>query len=601
MTNRKFKSGVDRRQSSILPPRVEDYVDLRNPVRGIDAFAEGLDYVALGFRHVDCGGGAGQPPYHPKDLMKLYLYGYIHKIRSSRLLEREAQVNIEVMWLMHGLQPGYRTIANFRKDNRKALKKLNKEFVLVMQDLNLVGGTLVAIDGAFFDGNASKASITPHQRLAERVAAIQEDIEAYIASLDENDAAEAARSAAAGNDGDWRSRPGGEDVAQKVAALMEKRAKAQAGLEQPEKSSETQLSRTDPDAQLPSEQGHQEDVAQKVAALVEKRAEAPAGLEQPEKSGETQLSQTDPDARLPSKQGREDAAQKVAALVEKRARAQAELERLERSSETQLSRTDPDARLLSKRGQVVAGYNVQIAVDDKHKLIVASAVVNDGNDTGQLYKMAKAAKEELGVETLTALADSGYYNSNALKACEDDGITAYVPLVNRTGRMKAKGRITHEEFVYDADANAYRCPNDKLLKPTESPKINGDRVEIRYVSRKADCADCPLRSRCVTEKTPTRTVYRWEHEDVLNRHRARMKDADAPMRRRAELAEHPFGTLKCRAGYQHFLVRGFEKVTGEWSLMALSYNFTRVFNILGFDNVMAYFDQRAGEVRPVAA
>jgi transposase len=506
----------------MLPPRMEDYVDLRNPVRGVDAFAEGIDYVALGFRHVaDCCGGAGQPPYHPKDLMKLYLYGYIHKVRSSRLLEREAQINIELKWLMRGLQPGYRTIANFRKDNRKALKQLNKEFVLIMQDLQLVGGTLVAIDGAFFDGNASKASITPHDRLAGRVAAIQEDIEAYIATLDENDATEAERSSGAGNDDDWRSRPGGEDVAQKVAALMEKRAKAQAELEQLEK---------------------------------------------------------------------------------KRATAQAELERLEKSGEAQLSRTDPDARLLSKRGQVVAGYNVQIAVDDKHKLIVASEVVNDGNDTGQLYKMAKAAKEELGVETLTVLVDTGYYNSNALKACEDDGIVTYVPPPDRTGRLKAKGRITHEEFVYDAEADAYRCPNGKLLTPTEGRKINtGGRVEIRYVSRKADCDACPLRLRCVTEKTPTRTVQRWEHEDVLDRLRARMKAADAPMRRRAELAEHPYGTLKCRAGYQHFLVRGFEKVRGEWGLMALSYNFTRVLNIIGVDGLIAYFAKRRGEVCPAAA
>ena len=503
MTNRKFKSGVNRHQSSLLPARMEDYVDLCNPVRAIDAFGERVDYVGLGFRHVDSGGGAGQPPYHPKDLTKLYLYGYTHKVRSSRLLEREAGLNIEVMWLMHGLQPGYRTIATFRKDNRKALKKLNKEFVLTMQELNLVDGKLVAIDGAFFDGNASKASITPHQRLAERVTAIQEDIEAYIATLDANDAAEDQGQ----NHDDWRSRPGGEDVAQKVAALMEKRAKAQA-----------------------------------------------------------------------------------------------ELEQLEKSGKTQLSRTDPDARLLSKRGQVVAGYNVQIAVDDKHKLIVASEVVNDGNDTGQLYKMAKAAKEALGVETLTALGDHGYYNSNALKACEEDGIVAYVPVPDRTGKLKAKGRITHEEFVYDADADAYRCPNDKLLKPMEGRKINtGGRVEIRYVSHKSDCDACPLRARCVTQKTPRRTVYRWEHEDVLDRHRARMKDADAPMRRRAELAEHPFGTLKCRAGYQHFLVRGLEKVGGEWGLMALSYNFTRVLNILGFDELMAYLGRPTGEVCPVAA
>jgi len=501
MTNRKFKSGVDRHQSSFLPARVEDYVDLHNAVRAIDAFAEGLDYVALGFRHVGSCGGAGQPPYHPKDMTKLYLYGYTHKIRSSRCLEREAELNIEVMWLMHGLQPGYRSIANFRKDNCKALKKLNKEFVLMMQELKLVGGTLVAIDGAFFDGNASKASITPRHRLAERVAAVDADIEAYNADLEANDAAEDH------NNDDWRNRPGGEDIAQKVATLMEKRAKAQA-----------------------------------------------------------------------------------------------ELAQLEKSGETQLSRTDPDARLLSKRGQVVAGYNVQIAVDDKHKLIVASEVVNDGNDTGQLYEMAKAATEELGVEPLTALADSGYYNSNALKACEDDGIIAYVPSVKRTGQMEAKGRFTHEAFVYDAEADAYRCPHGALLKPTEGRKINtGGRVEIRYVSRKADCDACPLRSRCVTEKTPTRTVYRWEHEDVLDRHRARMKQADAPMRRRAELAEHPFGTLKCRAGYRHFLVRGFDKVRGEWGLMALSYNFTRVLNILGVDCLTAYFAQRTGEVCPVAA
>src|SRR5262245_28421270 len=180
MTIRKFKSGVDRQQSSFLPARVEDYVELGNPVRAIDAFAERLDYVALGFRHVGFCGGAGQPPYHPKDMMKLYLYGYTRKIRSSRLLEREAELNIELIWLMHGLQPGYRAIANFRKDNCKALKQLNKEFVLMMQELKLVGGTLVAIDGAFFDGNASKASITPHHRLAARVAALEKELEKEI-------------------------------------------------------------------------------------------------------------------------------------------------------------------------------------------------------------------------------------------------------------------------------------------------------------------------------------------------------------------------------------------------------------------------------------
>jgi transposase len=506
MTNRRFKSGVDRHQASFLPPRVEDYVAADNLVRAIELFVASLNLVALGFRYAGSCGGAGQPPYHPGDMLKLYLYGYMHRIRSSRRLEREAEINLEVIWLLCGLNPGYRTIGDFRKDNWKALKAVNREFVLMMRELKLMGEKVVAIDGAFFDGNASKASITPHDRLAKRVAsreaevaAIEAEIEAYRADLEANDTAEEKKGPC---DDNWRNRPGGEELAKKVAEAMERCAKAKA-----------------------------------------------------------------------------------------------ELEQLEKSGETQLSRTDPDARLLSKRGQVVAGYNVQIAVDDKHKLIVASEVVNDGNDTGQLHKMAEAAKDELGVETLTALADTGYYNSNALKDCEEGGIVAYVPPPDRTGRMKAKGRITHEEFVYEAEADAYRCPNDKLLKPAEGRKINtGGRVEIRYVSSKADCDECPLRSHCVTEKTPTRTVYRWEHEDVLDRHRARMKEADAPMRRRAELAEHPFGTLKCRAGYRHFLVRGFNKVRGEWGLMALCYNFTRVLNILGFDQLMAYLAQRAARL-----
>jgi hypothetical protein len=287
--------------------------------------------------------------------------------------------------------------------------------------------------------------------------------------------------------------------------------------------------------------------------------------------------------------------QKVAALMAKRANMQADLARLEESGETQLSRVDQDARLLSKRGRVVAGYNVQIAVDDKHKLIVASEVVNDGNDTGQLHTMAKAAKDELGAETLTALADTGYYNSNALKACEDDGIVAYVPQAKRTARLEAQGRISHEEFIYDAENNVYRCPAGQLLTPTDGRKINtGGRIEIRYTSRKSDCDACPLRSRCLSAKTPTRTVYRWEYEAVLERHRERMKNAGPQMRRRAELVEHPFGTLKCRAGYRHFLVRGFNKVRGEWSLMALCYNFSRVLNIVLLGDLIAYLAKQAG-------
>src|SRR5262249_38755435 len=131
-------------------------------------------------------------------------------------------------------------------------------------------------------------------------------------------------------------------------------------------------------------------------------------------------------------------------------------------------------------------------------------------------------------------------------------------------------------------------------RPTKARWQNvSGRVEVRYLGRKATCETCQLRARCLTPKAPYRTIARWEHEDVLERHRTRMQGAADLMRRRSAIVEHPFGTLKCRAGYQHFLVRSFNKVRGEWSLMALCYNFTRALNILGFDRFVAYMAEKA--------
>src|SRR3954468_19732632 len=154
MTNHSFKSGASREQASLLPPRIEDYVGPDNPVRAIEGYVDVLDLARLGFRHAERGAGVGQPPYDPADLLKLYLYGYLNQIRSSRRLEREAGRNLELIWLLRNLKPGYRTIANFRKENWAALKAANRNFVLLLQEIGLIGGTVVALDGALFHGNA---------------------------------------------------------------------------------------------------------------------------------------------------------------------------------------------------------------------------------------------------------------------------------------------------------------------------------------------------------------------------------------------------------------------------------------------------------------
>jgi hypothetical protein len=362
--------------------------------------------------------------------------------------------------------------------------------VLLARELGLIGGTLVAIDGALFHGDASKGSIFTRGKLAKEIASLDKEIEAYGKALEVNDATEAQKPKDRSDDDS-----GGEDG--------------------------------------------------------------------------------------------EDIGAKVATLMAKLSRAQADLDRLDAGDERQLSKADPDARLLSKGDQTIAGYNVQSAVDDKHKLIVASEVVNR-SDAGHLHALAKAAKEVLEAETLQVLADAGYYSSTDLKACEDDGIVAYVPPFEGNRMLEKQGRFSRKDFSYDAATDAYRCPTGELLHPTKKRWQNlSGRVEIRYLSRKTICTTCPSRGRCLAPNADQRIINRWEHEDVLERHQARMQGADELMRRRSAIVEHPFGTIKCRAGYRHFLLRGFNNVRGEWSLMALCYNLTRVLNILGFERFVA--------------
>lgn len=488
MTERVFKSGSDRQQFSLLPPRVDDYVGSDIPVRAIDAYVEALDLLRLGFRHSDRMVGAGQPPYDPGDLLKLYLYGYINQVCSSRRLEREAVRNLELIWLLKGLRPGYRTIAKFRQENAAALKAANRDFVLLLRSLELTGGDLVAIDGAFFDGNASKSSILTQGHLNKQLAAIEADIAAYVSGLDAADS--------------------------------------------------------------------EEDI----------------GSREPPEDG----------------QGGGDPGSAMAALMERRARLLAEREEMKMSGLTQVSRTDEEARLLSISAQRLAGYNVQIAVDEKHKLIVASAVVNDGNDSRQLSTLAVAARDALGVTALTALADAGYYSADELEACELAGIDAYVPVSGERGRPADPGRLTRKDFVYQPGTDTYRCPAGEDLRPRPRLKRVEGKPHRRYVPSGPVCSGCALRARCVSVNGSTREILRALNQDTVERHRTRMETAQAEilMARRKAIAAHPFGTLKCRARYRHFLVRGFEKVRGEWSLMALCYNFTRLLNILGSNRLI---------------
>ena len=140
--SRRYKAGANRQQNSLLPPSLEDYVLLDNPVRGIDAYVDSLDLARLGYTNTVVKGvdSGGQAAYPPSALLKLYLYGYLNQIRSSRRLEREVSRNLELLWLLEDLKPCYKTIANFRKDNGEALKATHRDFIVLCKTLSLFGG-----------------------------------------------------------------------------------------------------------------------------------------------------------------------------------------------------------------------------------------------------------------------------------------------------------------------------------------------------------------------------------------------------------------------------------------------------------------------------
>ena len=472
-----FIEGFDRNQSVLFPLLVDEYVGEDNPVRFIDAYVDSLNLGELGFTHAQAK-ATGRPPYSPSDLLKLYVYGYLNKVRSSRQLEQLTHRNIEVMWLLRKLQPDFKTIADFRKENTQALKNVCREFTLLCKKLNLFGGELVAIDGSKFSAVNHNSRCYTKEKLQRLITEIDEKIEIYFTHLDSEDT-------------------------------------------------------TDESKTITTNRSLREHIAHLQIHKFELK----------------QLQQT-----------------------------------LNESGETQITLTDPDSRMMrtGHQGRDVC-YNVQIAVDAKHKLIVAHDVTNDINDLHQLTPMAQAAKEVLTVEHLDVTADKGYYNETQIEQCEQENITCYIPEQEKS-QNKALGLYTDRDFRYDATNDCYICPaNEQLTKRSET--IKGNKQVGIYESKK--CKQCLLRSRCTRSQTNNRRIYRWVNEYVIEAMRKRMQRYPDKVRTRKELVEHPFATIKHWMNHGYFLLRGLKKVAAEISMSVLVYNMKRVLNILGVPTLIA--------------
>jgi transposase len=240
---------------------------------------------------------------------------------------------------------------------------------------------------------------------------------------------------------------------------------------------------------------------------------------------------------------------------------------------TQVTLTDPDTRLMREaRGGSVVGYNVQIAVDDRHGLIAHHEVTQDATDQNQLAGVAQGAKQALGSEALQVAADSGYADAEQIKTCEDGGITPFVPHPRSTNTHGPY--FDKSQFVYEPEQDRYRCPAGGVLR---FHSASAKKQARSYVG--VNCTGCVLKSRCT--KAKARTVTRHLYEEVLERLAARMKAHPRVMRRRGALAEHPFGIIKAMMGFPRFLCRGLKAVTAEMALSVTAFNLKRAIAILG--------------------
>src|SRR5580765_3224735 len=329
---RRFIEGLDRGQNTLFPECLEDWIGEDNPVRVIDVFVDELDLAELGFVGVDPE-VTGRPSYHPSVLLKLYIYGYLNRVQSSRRLEREALRNVEVMWLTGRLAPDHKTIADFRKDNGRAIRQVCARFVELCRTMGLLTEASVAIDGSKFKAVNNRDKNFTRAKMERRMAQIVESVARYLSQLDTAD------------------------------------------------------------RQEPSE-------------------------------------------ALKTKTGR--LKEKIAVLREQMQRLEILKVQMLAAPDQQISLTDPDARSMatSGRGSGVVGYNVQIAVDTAHHLIVTHEVTNVGTDRSQLAHMAKETKATLEVEKLDAVADRGYFSGEEILACEQAGITVTLPkpMTSKGGR-----------------------------------------------------------------------------------------------------------------------------------------------------------------------
>jgi len=498
-----YKQGIPRDQLFLFSNCLDEIIPEDNPVRVIDVYVENLDIAKLGFKIPQLK--TGTPPYRPAVLLKIYIYGHFERIRSSRRLENECNRNQEMKWLTEGLAPDFKTIADFRKNNRQGINNIFKEFLLFCHSMDLISLETTAVDGSKMRAQNSQNNIYKRETIDKVREKIQKKIEEYLEELDINDEKEA-------ND-------------------------------------------------IKLDNNEVKEIVEKLKKLKKHKS-------------------------------------KVGEIKKK----------FEGDKELQIYfATDKDSRFQSDNGKIRAGYNVQIAGDNKNKLLIANDVTNDGNDKNQLKPMVRKVeniKQELEIKNKTELgADAGYYSEkNIIENINDKSIEVTVPrpkdvkTKEKTGRSK-KNKVPApgyeiDDFVYDKERGVYICPRGKKLVKTHknpSTEKSGRKVFEYHCS---DCKNCKKRHLC-TKNKKGRCIRVSVNKAKIDNYLKRMQTDEKKkiVSKRKEIIEHPFGTIKRSLGFTYFMQKGIEKVKSEFSFICFIYNLKRVLNIVPVKELMVVLNK----------
>lgn len=457
---------------------LDSMINMDNPVRLIDYLINKIIANNPDKFLIKGQSQTGRRAYSPLTMIKLFVYGYLHRIPSSRRLERECNTNIELQWLLGNLRPDYKTIADFRKDNAEAFQLVKIEFRKMLVEMGMINSSLVAIDGTKIKANASN-TFYKGMDINELLKKSELEIQQYLNLLNTNDVLNEAE---ATQNADLKV----SDIEQRIKELEDN---------------------------------------------IRKLKELQSYSEQNEGIG--------------------------------------------------INPVDPDSRRMLNNGKTEAAFNVQIAVDDKHHLIVADEVLQDANDKNAMKPVLTTLRNELGIEPDKAVMDMGYINALALEEMESESRTdLYVVVGSVSPGQTTNAAFNKWAFKYNPDNDTYICPAGQILVRRGGILQCGKRRSARYFCPQSICAVCEYKSSCIKGKSG-RSLIRYTDEEWMEEFNHRMKSTTSReiLNRRKTIIEHVFGTLKRWMGYQPLLLRGLTKVRTEISLYTLGYNLRRVLNI----------------------